>query len=175
MKKQLLFIALFFISLALFSQEKIGYANLEFILRNMPEAQLMNKEVESYRLALEEQITAKQQYYQSLLEDYVKKQDAGYAESLLNSQRDQILALEQEIQVDIANADKKIAALSTERLEPITQKIIDAIDQVYEEDGFTYIFNSADGTGNSIVLKGPEGANLTYRILKELGVDIEEE
>ena len=57
----------------------------------------------------------------------------------------------------------------------ITQKIIEAIDKVYEEDGFTYIFNSADGTGNSIVLKGPENANLTYRILKELGVDIEEE
>ena len=175
MKKQLLLIALLFSALMAFSQEKVGYANLEFVLRNMPEAQLMNKEVETYRQALEEQITVKQQYYQSLLEDYVKKQNEGFAPSLLNSQREQIVSLEQEIQNDITNADAKIAALSAQRLEPITEKIIAAINKVYEEEGYTYIFNSADGTGNSIVLKGPEGANLTYRILKELGVEIDEE
>lgn len=175
MKKHLLLIALFFIVLNVAGQQKIGYANLEFILRNMPEAELMNKEITTYTRALEEQIAAKQDYYQSLLQDYVKKQEEGYSETLLNTQREQIISLEQEIQNDINNADAKINALSNERLEPITQKIIEAIDKVYEEDGFTYIFNSADGTGNSIVLKGPENANLTYRILKELGVDIEEE
>jgi outer membrane protein len=124
---------------------------------------------------LEEQIAAKQEYYQSLLQDFVKKQEEGFSETLLNTQREQIISLEQEIQIDINNADAKIAALSNERLAPITQKIIDAVNKVYEEEGYTYIFNSADGTGNSIVLKGPENANLTYRILKELGVDIEEE
>lgn len=175
MKKQLLFIPLLFLVLLSFSQEKIAYANLEFILLNMPEAQLMNKEIDNYQAALEEQIAAKRDYYQSMLEDFVKKQQEGYAESLLNSQREQIISLEQEIQADIANADAKINALSNQRLEPITQKIIEAVNRVYKEGGYTYIFNSADGTGNSIVIKGPEGANLTYRILEELGVKMDEE
>jgi outer membrane protein len=175
MKKHLLLIILLFAVMSVAGQQKIGYANLEFILRNMPEAELMNKEITTYTKALEEQIAAKQEYYQSLLQDFVKKQEEGFSETLLNTQREQIISLEQEIQIDINNADAKIAALSNERLAPITQKIIDAVNKVYEEEGYTYIFNSADGTGNSIVLKGPENANLTYRILKELGVDIEEE
>ncbi len=173
MKKNIIFIALVLFAITSFSQVKIGYANLEFILRSLPEAQQMNREVEEYQKVLEEQIAAKQAYYQSLLEDYYDKEQKGFAESLLNSMREQIISLEQEIQGDAANAEAKLAALSAQKLEPITQKIIDAINEVYEDENYTYIFNSADGTGNSIVLKGPEGDNLTFRILKKLGVEIE--
>ncbi len=154
---------------------KIGYANLEYILKNLPEAQQMNREVEDYRKILNDQIVAKQEYYQSLLEDYYDKQEKEFSESLLSSMRDQITSLEQEIQVDIANADAKLSAMSVQKLQPITDMIIEAINNVYEAEGYTYIFNSADGTGNSVVLRGPEADNLTYRILKELGVEIEEE
>ena len=175
MKKTIILITLLFLAITTFSQVKIGYANLEFILKNLPEAQQMNREVEEYRNVLNEQIIAKKNYYQTLLEDYYDKQEKDYDEGLLTSMRDQITALEQEIQMDMNSADAKLGALSNQKLQPITEKIIGAIDKVYEEDGYTYIFNSADGTGNSIVLKGPEGENLTYRILKELGVELEEQ
>ena len=175
MKRTIILISFLFLVMTSFGQMKIGYANLEFILKNLPEARQMNEEVEAYRNTLNEQITAKQEYYQSLLEDYYNKEQQGYAESLLQSMRDQIAALEQEIQFDAVQADAKLAAMTNQKLQPITDKIIGAIDKVYETDGYTYIFNSADGTGNSIVLKGPEGDNLTYRILKELGVELEEE
>ena len=174
MKKQIIFFTLFFLAITAFSQMKIGYANLEFILKSLPEAQQMNHEIEDYRNVLNEQIIAKKEYYQSLLEDYYDKEQKGFAESLLTSMRDQIVSLEQEIQLDVANADAKLAALSTQKLQPITEKIIEAINRIYEEEGYTYIFNSADGTGNSIVLKGPEADNLTYRILEEMGVKPEE-
>lgn len=175
MKRQILFIVLLTLAFSAFSQVKIGYANLEFILRNMPEAQQMNKEVDAYRKTLEEQVGAKQEYYQTLVNDYNTKQKSGYAESLLKSMRQEIANLEREIQVDINNADLKMAAFSNKKLEPITQKITEAVNAVYAEGKYTYIFNSADGTGNSIVLKGPEADNLTYRILEKLGVKIEEE
>ena len=174
MKKHIIFITLFLFAITTFSQVKIGYANLEFILKNLPEAQLMNKEVEAYQQKLEEQIVAKQEYYQSLVSDYYKKQEEGFAESLLTSMQQQIMQLEQEIQADAINAERQLAAFSAQKLEPITQRIIEAINIVYEEEGYTYIFNSADGTGNSIVLKGPEGDNLSYKILQKLGVDLEE-
>ncbi len=74
-------------------------------------AKQMNKEVEDYRKVLNEQIVAKQDYYQSLLQDYYDKQQQEYAESLLSSMRDQISSLEQEIQFDIANADANLAAV----------------------------------------------------------------
>lgn len=175
MKKYTILFVLIFVSTSAFSQVKIGYANLEFILKNLPEARQMNNEVEAYRKTLNEQIVAKQEYYQSLLEDYYNKEQQGYAESLLKSMRDQIATLEQEIQFDAAQADAKMAAFTNQKLQPITDKIIAAVNKVYKAEGYTYIFNSADGTGNSIVLKGPEGDNLTYRILEELGVELEEE
>jgi outer membrane protein len=171
MKKYILLFALFLISVSVSGQMKIGYANLEFILKSLPEAQQMNKEIEAYQKVLEEQIIAKQEYYQSLLDDYNDKQQKGFAESLLNSMRQQIVVLGEEIQIDVANADIKMTAMSAQKLEPITQKIIEAINLVYEEEEYTYIFNSADGTGNSIVLKGPEGDNITYKILEKLGVE----
>ena len=175
MKRQIIFFALLMFAIAAIGQVKIGYANLEYILRNMPEAAQMNKDVEAYRKVLEEQISAKQEYYQSLLQDFSKKQKEGYAESLLKSMRQQIINLEQEIQNDITNADVKMGAYQGKKLEPITQKITEAVNKVYAEGGYTYIFNSADGTGNSIILKGPEAENLTFKILEKLGVKIEDE
>lgn len=175
MKKYFLLLAFILLSSMAFSQVKIGYANLEFILKNLPEAQQMNVEVEKYRSTLNEQIVAKQDYYQSMLEDYYDKQQKGYAESLLKSMQEQITDLEQELQFDINQADIKLSAFTNEKLQPITDKIIAAVNKVYEAEGYTYIINSADGTGNSIVLKGPEADNLTYKILKELGVDLEED
>ena len=174
MKRSIIFITFFLLTIVAFSQVKIGYANLEFILKNLPEAQQMNQELEVYRNQLNEQIIAKRNYYQTLLEDYYAKEEKGYDESLLTGMRDEIAALEQEIQMDMNNADAKLAALSNQKLQPITEKIIAAINVVYEKENYSYIFNSADGTGNSIVLKGPEGDNLTYRILKEMGVVLEE-
>ena len=125
MKKYILLFALFLISVSVSGQVKIGYANLEFILKSLPEARQMNNEIEAYQKVLEEQIIAKQEYYQSLLDDYNDKQQKGFAESLLSSMRDQIVALGEEIQIDVANADVKMAALSAQKLEPITQKIIE--------------------------------------------------
>lgn len=174
MKRSIIFITFFLLTIVAFSQVKIGYANLEFILKNLPEAQQMNQELEVYRNQLNEQIIAKRNYYQTLLEDYYAKEEKGYDESLLTGMRDEIAALEQEIQMDMNNADAKLAALSNQKLQPITEKIIAAINVVYEKENYSYIFNSADGTGNSIVLKGPEGDNLTYRILEEMGVVLEE-
>ncbi len=174
MKKTIILITLLFLAITAFSQVKIGYANLEFILKNLPEAQQMNQEIEEYRDLLNGQIIAKRNYYQTLLEDYYTKEENGYDESLLSGMRDEIAALEQEIQMDMNNADAKLAALSNQKLQPITEKIIAAINVVYEKENYSYIFNSADGTGNSIVLKGPEGDNLTYRILEEMGVVLEE-
>lgn len=174
MKRSIIFITFFLLTIVAFSQVKIGYANLEFILKNLPEAQQMNEEIEEYRDLLNGQIIAKRNYYQTLLEDYYAKEEKGYDESLLSGMRDEIAALEQEIQMDMNNADAKLAALSNQKLQPITEKIIAAINVVYERENYSYIFNSADGTGNSIVLKGPEGDNLTYRILEEMGVVLEE-
>ena len=175
MKKQIIFFAFLMIAFSAFSQMKIGYANLEYILRNMPEAKQMNKDVEAYRKTLEEQIGAKQDYYQSMVNDYNTKQKAGYSESLLKNMRQEIANLENEVQTDITNADAMLASFSNKKLEPITQKITDAVNAVYAEGKYTYIFNSADGTGNSIVLKGPEADNLTFKVLEKLGVKIEEE
>lgn len=175
MKRSIVFIAILAFGITAFGQMKIGYANLEFILKSLPEAQQMNTEVENYRKKLEEQIAAKQDYYQSLLSDYYQKKEQGYAESLLSSMETQILQLEQEIQADAVNADNQLIAMQTQKLEPLTIKITEAVNKVYEEGGYTYIFNSADGTGNSIVLKGPEADNLTFVILKELGVEYDQD
>ncbi len=175
MKKHIIFIVFLLIASTAISQVKIGYANLEFILRNLPETAQMNKDLNAYQKKLEEQIVAKQEYYQSLLKDYYDKEQKGFSESLLESMRSQITSLEKEIQADATNADALMANLSAQKLKPITEKITEAVNQVYREGGYTYIFNSADGTGNSIVLKGPESENLTYIILEKLGVTFDEE
>jgi Skp family chaperone for outer membrane proteins len=60
----------------------------------------------------------------------------------------------------------------TQLIAPISDKIQLEIKAMAAEGGFDLILNSVDGTGNSIVLFGPENNDLTEALLKRMGVTI---
>ncbi|MCP3860498.1 MAG: OmpH family outer membrane protein, partial [Phycisphaeraceae bacterium] len=75
-----------------------------------------------------------------------------------------------EIQRQMAESGNRLAAKQAELIEPIRAKMQETIATVAEQEGYSYVLNSVDGAGTSIVLYGPEDRNLTMKIAEALGV-----
>lgn len=166
--RKLLVAALLAITSVAQAQEKIGYVHLELILLYMPESKQMDQTLATFQKKLQEQLEVKQQYYQSRLDDYTQKKEKGEPVEALEQE---LLALGKEIEELITESEERVFIKRQELLEPILEKLQEAIEKVREQGGYAMILNATDGEGVSIVVSAPEELDLTETVLEELGVE----
>ncbi|WP_430814569.1 OmpH family outer membrane protein [Carboxylicivirga sp. RSCT41] len=118
---------------------KFGHINSAEILQAMPELKAVEtqmeaefKEKESQLLTMQEDLTAKQQAYQT---------DAPNLSSTDRAAREQeLIELNQKVQNYYLLSQQQIQAKQNELQAPIIQKLQTAIQEVGDEEGFLYIF-----------------------------------
>ena len=158
------------------AEEKIGFANLELIFTLMPEAQEVTRQLESYQKELAKSLDTKQAYAQQKLAEAQEAAASGIAsEEKLSQYEAELKKLEGEIRESAMEADKKLAQKRRELMEPVVAKLQGTIKGVGEAEGYSFVLNSVDGSGTSIVLYGVEERDLTKRILGELGITMPEQ
>ncbi len=162
------------IALSTSAQTKIGYCNIEAILVRMPETQTMNQQLQTYRQKLSEGLQTKEQYAQTKMQEYQEKAQAGATEDDLKPLQEELMKLDQELSSENQEAQQKLMEKRNELLAPITEKIDKAIKDYAQANGYTYILNTVDGSGVSIILNAPEEDNVTRSIMESLGIKIED-
>lgn len=155
------------------AQTKVGFTNVELILTYMPETKLLEKELETMEKKLMEQLQVKQKYYQQKMLEYMEAKEKG----LINAEMDAIAVkelgrLEEEVQVGIQSAQEKLLMRRMTLLKPVQDKIQAAIDGVAKEGSYTYILNNSVGSGVPSILYGLESEDVTVRIAKKLGIEV---
>ncbi len=171
-----------------FAQSKLGHANIEMVLANMPETKSMQQSLQTYQKQLAKQLESKQLYAQEKYKTYVAKVEAYEAaqasktEAELKAMEDELKAMEtelrkldEEIKQETAKAEQKLAKKQADLMAPITEKLEAKIKEVATEKGYDYILNMVDGAGVSIVLYGPDERNVTKEIMVKLGIKVPEE
>ena len=153
---------------------KLGYANINAILALMPETQTMNQTLASLEKKLGEDLQSREQYLNTLVAELQDMVEQGKPEAELNPKRDEINKLYQPLQTKQGAAQQKLLTRRQDMMEPIIDKIQKQIDAIATEEGYTYIFNTIDGSGVSIILKGPEADNLTVKLMTRLGIQVPE-
>lgn len=156
--------------------QKIGFADLELILAYMPEAQAIERELNTYTQQLQKNIRAKQEYAETKLEEFQQRaQEAGESlpETELQAMETELQKLQQEIYKSQQDAEQKLMVKRMDRLGPLLDKVQAAIDALAKEGGYTYIFNATSG-GTSIVLHAGDQYNVTKELMKRLNIAIPE-
>ena len=175
MKKISSLIFLTFVACTAFAQQttKIGYVDLEYVLSVIPDTRAMNEKLITYQKMLETDLKTKNDQAQ---QKYTEAIDYKYSEEpkeeILKSKMDIAQRANAEVEQLKQTSEQAMLAKRQELLQPIIKKVETAIDEEYKAGGYAYILNSIDGSGNSIIIKGPEQNNLTETLLKKLGVDV---
>jgi outer membrane protein len=154
------------------AQDRIAYANIAAILSLMPETKSAAQGVDTLGRKLASDLDVKEAYAKQRYEEAQKAAAKGATEQELETFRKELRDLEDQIRKGSEDADTKMAQHKAELMQPVLEKLEKTIKEVAKAEGYTYVLNTVDGNGNSIVLYGQEDRDITKKILTKLGIPI---
>ena len=171
MRKLVLILVLGFgtlLSHAQTASTKIGYADVDYIFSQLPEAKQIDTELKSTQTQLKNQIDSKYQEFQKKLADYQANLNTMLDAVRQNTERE-LQQMQQNIEKLQQDAQTTIQAKQTQLMEPVYKKVGKGIEDVAKENGFTFILNQQIG-GLDVILYGDEKMDISDLVLKKLGV-----
>jgi outer membrane protein len=157
-----------------FAQSKIGYTNVNAVLSVMPESQAMNQDLETYSLGLQKRLEDMNNQLNYLYSEYQKK-TKGPDSSGIGQLTATITKLDADVKATKQVSERQLNEKRQELLAPIVNRVELALDAVREKGGYDFILNSVDGSGTSVVLRGPASNDITKALLDELGIELKQE
>lgn len=153
------------------AQVKIGYTNVEAVLANMPDSKLVEKQLETFQKKLAANLKVKDDYVKQKYQEYLDLRERGTMTPEEQQRREaELLKLDEEVQKLAADAEYDLMAKQQELMEPVLEKLQNAINAVAKAQGFTYILNQTTSAGVSTILYGPEENDVTEAVFKQMGI-----
>ena len=163
-------IVLAFTTLAVNAQQKlkIGHINSQELLSLMPESDSAQKKLEQiandHQLVLEEMSVE----FNKKFETYRKAMDAGTMSALARASKEAELEdLQTRIQQFEQTAQQDLQQQRVEIFTPVQEKALNAVNEVAEENGFTYIFDTGVG---ALVYTSPDSQDILPLVKIKLGL-----
>lgn len=169
MRKLVLFFVLGFVAITSYAQTtKIGYADPDYILNQMPESKQIETELKSLQTQLKNQIDGKVAEFQKKLKDYQDNLNTMLAPVRENTERE-LQQLQQNLEKLQQDAQATIQAKQQSLMQPVYQKIGKSIEEAAKENGFGLILSNQVG-GLDVVLYGDDKIDISDLVLKKLGI-----
>lgn len=144
---------------------KVAHVNTSEILNDMPERAKAEKDLEKYYNELQEQLRVMYAEYQNKLSDYQTNVET-MSNLVKQSKEKELVDLESRITAFQANAENDFDAKRAELLQPLLEKIQNAINAVGKEKGYTYVLDLATGAA---VYVGTDAVDITKDVKARLG------
>ncbi|MBK8984213.1 MAG: OmpH family outer membrane protein [Ignavibacteria bacterium] len=162
------------------AQLKIGYVDSEVILKQLPEAQSVQKELEELQKlyldtvqAKESELKSKAETFKTRYEDAQKSVESGSvsSETDLKALNEEISGLQNELQMLSESMDNykqniqnSLIQRQAELFKPVKEKITKTIETVSKSLKINFVFDKADGT----LLYGDKEFDITFKVLDKL-------
>ena len=173
MKKLALALSVVFFSTTFASAQKMAHADINAILSVMPDNKKINEDLQIYGTGLQKRVDDMKAQIEGAVKQFNEVLAAGDTAKALELQR-KGLEMDKQLQQTAQSAEQQLGQKRNELLQPVLTKIRAAMETVAKKKGYDYVLNSVDGTGTSIVLWGPEGADITRAVVDELGIKLEQ-
>lgn len=163
---------IFFIALApiaaVAQDVKIAYINAQEVFAAMPELS-----------SIETQLSEKQEQInkngQALIDEFNRKTEefesgsANASDALLQDQQKQLQSIQERYQLFLQNSQQEMNQLQQKLLEPLNQKIAEAIKSVGDANNYTFVFDVST-MQSPIVYVNPSAINITADVKTKLGL-----
>ncbi len=159
---------LFLFSFSIISaQLKIGYVDSEAIIKQLPDAQDAQKNIDLQIDKWEKEIKKLRQKWKDKFDDYQRRKLIMSKQKRAEMEKE-LVDLEQDVtryKQNIYGENGKLFKLQEELMKPIQNQIFNAIDEVAKEGNFDFIF---DRSGDLIFLYAKEKYDVTPQVLNKL-------
>lgn len=146
---------------------KIGHLNTASLLQIMPGRDSAQLALEQFAMALQNDLMEFQQEFQKKVEEY-QRNEADMPRLMKEHRREELIQMEERIRRYQENAQKELQEKEQELLQPLLERAQNAIDQVAEEGGFTYILDTSSG---AVVFVSDKGEDILPKVKEKLGLE----
>ena len=133
-----------FAPMATFAQ-KFGHVDTQAIVQSLPDFARANGEIEAIGKQYENEIQASQTEFQRLAEDYDKKKSSMNA-TQQQEQETKLQEMYTRIQQQAQQNQQEFQKAQQEKLQPILNKVRQAIETVAKSGGYVYVMDTSAGT-----------------------------
>ena len=154
--------------------QKIAFANVNAVLFVTPENEKINEDLQIYATGLQKRLDDMKGQLDVLAQEFQQVLAAKDTAKAIEIQK-QIIEGEKVVKQAAAQSEQQLAQKRNDLLQPVLKRIKDAMGVVAKKEGFEYVLNSVDGSGTSALLWGPEGTDITRKVVTELGIKLEGE
>lgn len=167
MRKSLLLVITFFALAVVGNAQKVGHMNLGNLLAAMPEAGRADSTLVLYQKQESMKGDTLAKLFQAEYKVFIEAYNAGTLSTIQTQKRQEDLQKKQEkLKIYAQEVDQKVEILRKQLLQPILLKIDDAIKLVGKENGFSFIFDTSNGT----MLFAQESEDVTVLVKKKLDI-----
>jgi outer membrane protein len=155
------------VSISSFAQSKVGTIDIDFIITKMPEITTVQKQLDDYKKELDVDFNKNMDAYNVLIKAYTDN-EATFTIAVKKQKQDEIITAENDLGKFQQNGTKLISIRRDALLQPLYQKIGDALGKVAKENTYTQVLQI-----DEYLVYLDNEFDLTIQVLKELGVEIE--
>ena len=168
----LILIILFGIAGATNAQQKIGYVDTEFILRQVPEYATVQQNMDRLAAEWNNEINRIQREIDAAFQEYQSRELLYTADERAGKQEEIILKEEELEQFRIRHfgPEGELFKRQEQMMRPIQERILEAVDEAATSGGYDYVLDKSSST---IFLFYRDQYNLSIEVLEEMGIDTE--
>lgn len=146
------------------SAQKIAHVNSQEIMTLMPETKKMGERLDSLQSSYETQLANMQAEFNKKVAEFQQEQSTMSA-GVREFRQQELADMEQRMQMFYQTIQKDLQTKQVEYLQPIQNKLLDAINKVAAAQSCTYVLDKA-----SMIYVAPDALDLTAAVKAELGI-----
>jgi outer membrane protein len=167
----LIVVLLLLIAIDVNAQMKIGYFNSEAIMKQLPDAQDAQKQLDQYVADWQQELNKMQDEWKKKFDDYDKRKLIMTEQRRADTERE-LRDMDQKI-VDFRTQkfgqNGELFNKQNELMKPVQDRVFKAVQDVAREDGYDYVF---DKSGDILLMYANEKYDLTQKIFAKLKVTV---
>lgn len=147
--------------------QKIGHLNSQVLLSEMPEVRGAESNLEAFQAQLQKRGQKMVEDFQKKYQELAQREQAGeIAPKALEEETKKLKEDEEKIQAFEQEMQQKVMDRRDELLQPILDRINDAIEEISKELGYDYVIDLSSGA----LLFADDQYDITEKVREKLGM-----
>lgn len=164
----ILLLFLLIASTTAFGQVNIGYMNAQEVLNQMPERSEVEQELNSFIQEKRQELQERTASFQDSVATFQQNQE-NLTDAQARQQEQQLAQMEASLQQFQQGLQQQIQQRRAQLLQPLYDKMDDAIAAVAEERNLDFVINEATSTGENVIYYSEsQKLNITDEVLKHI-------
>ena len=170
MMKKILFAAALLLAPMSLSAQKFAHFDLQGVVEAMPAYQTATSELEALGKQYQTNLEDMQKEYETKRQKYASEVNEKTPQNIIDRYTQELQDMQTKMEQAYNDNQKSFTEARTQKMQPILNKVLDAVNTVSKEGNYVYIIDQASAQAASIFINTAISEDVTSKVKAKLGL-----